>query len=296
VCSSDLPDEFQATLEGLTGRAYMAGARGMMLTLYDGDAFTKARTKKRGKGGEKQNDSVVITNPHLSIVGACTPAIYDKLSSADVEDGLLPRFAIVLPETAPPFMGLDFIHPTFDAEREALIQEFKRIRGWAETVGINARVEWPADALAALNDYLPGLELRSGAGGARLPAMTVKVAMLTALGRGRPEGDGPLVVSVDDVRIAGVMADRWLTGAQRFGAQIGGQTVEVRRHNQNVERAITALQRLGGSASGRDVRRACRNLRPREWDDVARDVQDLGLASIDTKQTGGRPVTTWRLL
>lgn len=289
------PDEFQAALEGMTGRSYMAGARGMMLTLYDGDGYTKARTKKNGGAGKaKIEDSVIIVSPHVSIIGACTPAIYDKLTSADVEDGLIPRFAIVLPSEAPPYREIAAVDTSINMARVDLVRELTRLAEWSQSGATNIEVEWHPAALAALNVVSPALGQRAGTAGARLPAMLVKVAMLSALGRGRP-GRLKLIITAEDVRAADVMCERWLGAARRFAAEIGGQTVESRRASQNVERLVNALREAGGKAKRRDIRRSVRSMTLREFDDAATDAAGMGLILVDVTQTGGRPAVDWVL-
>ena len=94
-------DEFGELLEKLTHAKHMAGLKGLLLTVYGGDNYTYRRHSKRMKGGDRVDDADDVTDPHLNILGATTPAIFEKLTAQDVRSGLLTRFAMIMPSTKP---------------------------------------------------------------------------------------------------------------------------------------------------------------------------------------------------
>src|SRR5439155_22512479 len=95
-------DEFSELLEKLHRAKHMAGLRGLLLTVYTGDDYVYRRHSKRAKSGAPIPDEDRIVQPHLSILGATTPAIFDLLTESDVISGLLPRFGVIMPNGKPP--------------------------------------------------------------------------------------------------------------------------------------------------------------------------------------------------
>lgn len=94
-------DEFGELLDKLHHAKHMAGLKGLLMTVYSGDDYTYQRHSKRTGHGAKVADGDYVTGPHLTVIGACTPAVFDVLAAADVLSGLLPRFAIIMPTAKP---------------------------------------------------------------------------------------------------------------------------------------------------------------------------------------------------
>ena len=122
-------DEFGELLDKFHHAKHMAGLRGLLMTVYGGDDYTYARHSKRkeGKGEEKFEDEDRIIEPHLTILGATTPAAFDVLVEADVICGLLPRFAIIMPTTKPARKPFYEAGATTEAQRNALVRWLHRL-------------------------------------------------------------------------------------------------------------------------------------------------------------------------
>ena len=82
-------DEFGETLDHLHHAKYMTGLRGLLLELYEGADHRSRRTTKRTKSGTPIPDEMIVTRPHLSLLGCGTPAIFEILSSRDLSSGFL---------------------------------------------------------------------------------------------------------------------------------------------------------------------------------------------------------------
>ena len=70
-------DEIGETFDKLHHAKYLAGLRGLLLELYEGRPYRYKRTTKRTKQGKAVRDEIVLERPHLSVLGATTPAIFE---------------------------------------------------------------------------------------------------------------------------------------------------------------------------------------------------------------------------
>ncbi|HKW00713.1 MAG TPA: DUF3987 domain-containing protein [Vicinamibacterales bacterium] len=207
-------DEFAQALVQMHKREYMAGLSSLLLEIYGGDDYTYKRTSK---------PDVAILEPHLCIIGCCAETVFDKLHQDDVLSGLLPRFAIVYPDTKPDRLALHEARPSLMTNRNALVH-------WLHTLSaqrdpntgsyINPRViAFSREALARHDAFSANLEQQPGELFARLSVMAMKVAMLSAVGQAMPMT--PLTVSDDDMASAIQVVSRWQAGAQRFSERLG---------------------------------------------------------------------------
>jgi hypothetical protein len=220
-------DELSTLLVSMQKRDHMKGLEGSLLEIYAGRDYSYSRSKKKG-----QPDDVVIAQPHLSILGCTTPRVFDKLHRDNLESGLLPRFAIIMPDTKPariPVFKLNG-HPT--AVQNGLIVRLAKLR--PGTGAPRRSISFTPEAQELLDERIKPLEASSTLMVARLPVMLIKVAMLSAIGRpwtlGTPHHS--FEVTADDVRSAMTVIDRWEVSAVRFEQKLGESRVE--RHVKRV--------------------------------------------------------------
>jgi hypothetical protein len=81
-------DEFGGLLDKLHHAKYMSGLREALLSLYAGpERYRLQRHSKRVKGGDVVDDADQVDRPHLSILGATTPAVFQLLEATLVDRG-----------------------------------------------------------------------------------------------------------------------------------------------------------------------------------------------------------------
>jgi Protein of unknown function (DUF3987) len=287
-------DEFGETLEKLHHAKYMAGLRGLLLSLYEGRAYRYTRTTKRTKKGDPIDDSLVIDNPNLSVLAATTPSVFEIVTSRDVTSGFMARFAVIIPSSRPPRRGLE--EPTDDliAQREALARRLSRLYLWA-TSAVRP-VRFVGDSLAIVDRFAEAIETsdalandRAKAMLQRLNAMAVKLAMLSAAGRPDAGESDSLVVTADDARCAVVVATRWRDYAIAFGERVGDNALE-----QMLSRAMTVMH-----AKKKCARRAVAQLvhcSKRQMDEIEDTLVDRGSITVAEEPSKSGPAArVWRL-
>ena len=246
-------DEFGETLEKLHHAKYMAGLRGLLLSLYEGRSYRYKRTTKRTKKGEPVEDSLHIDNPNLAVLGAATPSIFEIVTGRDVSSGFMARFAVVMPTSRPMRRGLE--EPTEDllAQRAALTAWLSKIYVWA--VSAPRRVCFTGDALAVVDRFAEAIETSDGlvnerarAMLQRLNAVTVKLAMLAAGGQPGAVDRDELIVTPADAGAAVAVATRWRDYAIAFGEQVGETLLE-----QHISRALQVLRAKSGRCPRRVI-------------------------------------------
>src|SRR4029453_12594567 len=185
-------DEPGETLDKLHHAKYMAGLRGLLLSLYDGRPYRYKRTTKKTKTGAPVDDSLPIENPNLFVLGSTTEAIFEIVTGRDVSSGFLARFAVVMPTSRPPRMGLSEATEDLTKQRNDLSIWLTKLYQWAKTGP--RKVRFTDNALAIVDAFAESIETsaaisneRARAMLQRLNAMTVKLAMLAAAGR--PDAD-----------------------------------------------------------------------------------------------------------
>lgn len=228
------PDEFGEMLVKLRSVRYLAGLLGLLLTLYAGNDYEARRHSKRVKGGGSEQDVDSILEPSFSILGATTPTVFEALTEADITNGLLPRFAIMMPDEKPDRKPFYAVSAETDQARNRLISRLHAIHT-AALDGEHA-VQFSEDALKMLDLYAETLENDADAATEtahtmkqRLVAMSVKVAMLSAAGRpdGLQRSATPLIVDMPDADIAVRVVMRWEHDAMRFAERVGESRFET---------------------------------------------------------------------
>ncbi|PWU22149.1 MAG: hypothetical protein C5B48_10560 [Candidatus Rokuibacteriota bacterium] len=240
-------DEIGETLDKLHHAKYLAGTRGLLLELYEGRPYRYKRTTKKTRAGTSVTDEMVIERPHLSVIGATTPSIFEIVTARDVSSGFMARFAVVMPTSKPPRRGLE--EPTADilTARDQLTSWLHAIHLWAKTT--TPRVVFAGDALAIIDRFAEAIETstaleneRSRAMLQRLNAMTVKLAMLAAAGQpGITQTDrSDLIVTPQDATAAVAIGARWRDYAVAFGERVGETELE-----RLVDRALRVIRQKG---------------------------------------------------
>lgn len=285
-------DEFTSILNDIHHKAYMASLRELLLTVYGGKSYEYRRHSKRVKGGGTVQDVDRIENPHLSILGGATPAIFEMLSTADLTTGFMPRFGIVMPDSKPErksFYGLKW-DPS--VERNRLRQWLHALAVWASkerTVDFEERALEILDSYAAELEELnakqaedPRSDMRQ-----RLSEMSVKIAMLVAAGDVEPHKATDLLVTDADAQAAVQIVRRW----QRHGEQLAEriQETQFEAKLQQAYRILKVKKRL----SLRDLSRAVR-VPKRVLDEILDTMLTRGLIAMQPPVDGR--ASPWILL
>lgn len=290
-------DEMGPQLDKLTHAQHLAGMLGLILELYGKTSYTykrvsKRRKKSEGGDGERESDDFHVSDVTLSIIGCCTPTIFNKLTTDAVESGLLPRFAIVMPKGKP--------------ERKARYQleaphQPAKFVAWlsdiAQLVKENG-VRFDPEALALLDSGIDlpieqdadhGLMLK------RMGVMAQKVAMLSAAGRlGRDlrfvnNEQHLMTVTPDDARSAITVVRRWVEYAKAFEARLNETAFE-----QNLKRCLDIVRRCDGHVNRREIARRvhveAKVLREIEATLVQREQIEV----ITRKGPKGAPACFWK--
>jgi hypothetical protein len=280
-------DEIGEALDGLTHRKYLTGLRGLLLELYEGRPYRYKRTTKRTKAGTPIVDELTVDRPHLSVLGATTPAIFEIITGRDVRSGFLARFAVTMPAQTPPRRGLE--EPTEDLtlRRAALAHRLSEIYLWAKPA--DRRVQFLGNALAIVDQFALSIETgdalandRSRAMLQRLNAMTVKLAMLAAVGRPGAVDRDHLVVTPEDAAIAVQVASRWRDYAIAFGERVGETALE-----QLMERALRVVQKRR-QCSRREVAQLV-HCTKKTMDEVEATLLDRGAIEVKTIESKSGP-------
>jgi hypothetical protein len=286
-------DELGETLDKLHHAKYMAGLRGLLLSLYEGRSYKYKRTTKRTKKGEPVEDSLLIDSPNLAVLGATTPSIFEIVTSRDVSSGFMARFAVVMPTERPARRGLE--EPTADllAQRNALTAWLSKLYLWAKSA--TRSVRFVGDALARIDAFAETIETseaiadeRSRAMLQRLNAMTVKLSMLSAAGRPGAVDKDDLIVTPADAHAAVAVATRWRDYAIAFGAQIGETLLE-----QQIARALRVLVTKNGRCPRRVVAQLV-HCSKKVMDEIEDTLEDRGEITVEEpKGPSGPSPTIW---
>jgi hypothetical protein len=283
-------DEMGEMLEKLHHAKHMAGLRGLLLTVYDGEDYRYKRKSKRAKGGVAVDDEDVIERPHLSVLAAMTPVVFDTLNEGDVSSGLLPRFAIVMPDTKPARRPFYMVPPDLEGLRMALAHELHGIYLWSRSK--SRTVHFDAGALEAIDDFAESIESPAGVMSEtvrtmfqRLTPTAVKVAMLVAVGRPGAVHRDHLLVTPADAAAALTIVDRWRQYAKTFGERIGEN--EFERHLQRCLKVVKAA----GTVFRRIVARHA-HVDKRTLDLIEATVVDRGLVRVVRLDSASGPDTT----
>ena len=286
-------DEFAELLGKIHHAKHMAGLRGLLLTVYGGDSYTYRRHSKNNKG-TRHEDIDHIERPHLSILGATTPTVFDTLDGSDLDNGLLPRFAIVMPTRKTERRPFYATAPETESRRRYLIAWAARLHEWSAARVAHGAVR--GGVLECIDSY--AIEIESACSGPtmtprerlmlqRLLPMTVKVAMLIAAGHpGVPDGPTTLHVSMADAEAAVTIARRWQRDAIRFAGHIGESQFE-----RTLQRCLAIVQ--GRRIVQRGVIARNAHVDAKTLDNIRDTLIDRELIEVSRPQTGGRSGEIW---
>ena len=291
-------DEFGELLEKLHHAKHMAGLRGFLMTIYAGpEEYEYRRHSKRGKDGTRIEDSDRLIGPHLSILGATTPAVFEFLTERDVTSGLLPRFAIIMPESKPARRPFHEVSDGLEQQRNELVTHVGRLHAWATER--RRIVRFAPGVLERLDEFFETefdapVADRSETGRRmleRLQAMTVKVAMLSAAGWPESVERLELEVGDEDADAAIGIIRRWTEGALAFAGRVGESDFE-----RKLERCLRLVQERR-RVPRKIVARNC-HVEKRVMDAIQETLVDRGLIRTVTTETkgGGPRMIEWEIL
>jgi hypothetical protein len=168
------------------------------------------------------------------------------LTQADVQSGLLARFAIIMPNGKPDRM--DYFAPEEPEGLSAfnrLVIELSKLRRWSTEKP--RAVHFNDGVLAKLEEI--AVEIENAAKGAsetarvmlhRLTPMGAKVAALLAAGWPWTTKKDELIITVDDAEGAVTILRRWMKDALTFASRVGENDFE-----RNVQSFARMVQERG---------------------------------------------------
>jgi len=290
-------DEFAGYADKLHHNKYMAGQREILLKAYSSETERYRRSKK----GDGEEHEFVAQDVGMNILACCTPgALFGNLTLADVQSGLLPRFAVAWPEGKPPRRPFYKLQDARTTERNIIIARLHELRQWA---AVGRQVVFEGDSLRLIDNNVAWVETVGEHDEAlafmlqRLSPMLVKLAMCVAAGRQDVTTREALVVTATDVHDALPILSRWVSAAERFA-----QELTVSGPERLVRRALALLRDRGGRATRTDISRALRE--PADvLDRVEATLQERRYivvlkkpgVSEDPKRKAGRHITEWVL-
>ncbi len=216
-------DEFAALLVQFQRREYMTGLVDVLLELYNGvDEYTYSRIK----------NPVSIKCPHLNVIGCAADTIFDNLHAHDVESGLLPRFAIVMPASKPKRMSFFESGDEDTAARNNLVRRLYTLcpshSDDGQVIGTPRDVRFQPQALDVIDQFAKEQEEHhSGAIFRRLMPMVLKVATLSAVGSFRLTLGDAIIVTSEDAGAAIKVVTRWAQSAEAFMERLSESKVDV---------------------------------------------------------------------
>ena len=291
-------DEFGEALESILRRdSYMSGTRELLLSLYGSRRYKYARRSKRGADGALRADVDEIIDPHMVLLTAATGAIFDALSSRDVQTGLLPRFGIVYPESMPERRPIYARSDTLDADEAWIVAYLQRLYLWS-AISIqrqeDIRAEWSGEALTTIDDAARLIEESSNEILQRLGPMAIKIAMLASLGDTVPVVQSLQVDARDAAQGVRVML-RLQESALRFEDEIGGLSADQRKTEQAIERVLKLIRKSDGAVSRNTISRALKTS-AQYVTMIEATMRDRGMIRVFQQQGElGRPTQMWCL-
>jgi hypothetical protein len=287
---------FKDEIAGLFGafkRDYMAGLKDLLLEVYDcPDLIAK----------ETQSGLAVVQNAALSILGVTTPAgMAASLTTADWDNGLLPRFALLTPEPdyserpgmKQPEHVPEQVISGLKALHEALPMPERSGDGWKSARALSAHVEvWEAcqeysNKLRKMCDPRLDSPLDDRIKGVygRMHVQAMKIAMICAtLDWVDDDHMAPPIVSMAHWEVGQAIAEHWRASAVRLLDQLT-RNGEARTERWDQDRLLQAFRRAG--PTGEPLRAVYRrlNLKAKDARLIAQDLVRAGLL-VETSVDG----------
>jgi len=247
-----LKDEVSGLFGAINKRDYMVGMKDLLMELYDcPDYFDK----------DTQTGLNVVENAALSILGVTTPASLGcAISTGDWDNGLLVRFALLMPEPDYAERPASLVYQAAPLE---LIDDLRRLHerlpapemtemGWSAPGALRlnvkcwAEVQQYGDHLRRLCDPRREVELDDRLKGVygRMHVQAFKLASLFAALDWLNTADESPTVTADHWKTAQDIADKWRVSAHRLLEQLdrsGEATVERRQQ----DRMLTLIRAKG---------------------------------------------------
>ena len=279
-----LKDEVSGLFGAINKRDYMVGMKDLLMELYDcPDYFDK----------DTQTGLNVVENAALSILGVTTPAsLGSAISAGDWDNGLLVRFALLMPE---PDYAERPASPVYQPAPAGLIDDLRQLHermptpemtemGWSAPGALRLNVECWAECqrygeeLRRLCDPRREVELDERLKGVygRMHVQAFKLAALFAALDWLKTSDDAPTVTVEHWNAAQAITDDWRMSAHRLLEQLdkSGEAVIERRLQ---DRVLTVIQETGASGIAmRDLYRKL-NLSAKQARQLAQDLIRAGL-------------------
>lgn len=274
-------DEFVGLLAYLD-RKHMGDAKSFLTKLFSDD---EARDNSRKNGAK------VIRNPAVSIIAGCTPSDLERfVKREDFASGFLARFLFLpamneapAPKRIPKpnqrveeaiSKRLEWMlsltgEITFD---EAINQ---RLCSWADQFKQQER-EQAGDAIGQLN---------------RAFDFVIKLSMIMQVAETEP--GATLWRDLDpDVVERAITLTEWLI---KRTIHLVNHELVASDHERDLREVLKIIGRAGGTLGRRELRRAIRHLKGRDFEDVLSQLIQGGEIEQGERDTGGRPLTIYRL-
>jgi hypothetical protein len=279
-----LKDEVSGLFGAINKRDYMIGLKDLIMELYDCPDYFDTDT---------QTGLNVVENAALSILGVTTPAsLGSAISTGDWDNGLLVRFALLMPE---PDYAERPASPIYQPAPTELIDDLRRLHerlpapemtemGWSAPGALRLNVEcWVecqryGDKLRRLCDPRREVELDERLKGVygRMHVQAFKLAALFAALDWLKTSDDTPTVTVEHWNAAQAICDGWSMSAHRLLEQLdkSGEAVVERRQQ---DRMLTTIRQTG--TDGIALRDLYRNLNfsAKQARQLAADLMRAGL-------------------
>ncbi len=247
-----LKDEVSGLFGAINKRDYMVGMKDLLMELYDcPDYFDK----------DTQTGLNVVENAALSILGVTTPAsLGSAISAGDWDNGLLVRFALLMPEPDYAERPASLMYQPAPAD---LIDDLRLLHGrlpvpemtemgWRAPGALRLRVEcWAecqryGDELRRLCDPRHEIELDERLKGVygRMHVQAFKLAALFASLDWLKTSDDAPTVTVEHWNAAQAICDGWRTSAHRLLDQLDKSGEATLEHRQQ-DRMLTLIRMKG---------------------------------------------------
>jgi len=279
-----LKDEVSGLFGAINKRDYMVGMKDLLMELYDcPDYFDK----------DTQTGLNVVENAALSILGVTTPAsLSSAISAGDWDNGLLVRFALLMPE---PDYAERPASPIYQPAPADLIDDLRKLHerlpapemtemGMSAPSALRLNVEcWQevqtyGDELRRLCDPRREVELDERLKGVygRMHVQAFKLAALFAALDWLKTSDDAPTIRLEHWNAAQAICDGWRTSAHRLLEQLdkSGEAVVERRQQ---DRILTTIQEAGQAGIAmRDLYRKL-NLSAKQARQLTQDLIRAGL-------------------
>ena len=300
-----ISDEFTFHLGKMMRLQYMEGIRQFLLTMYGKDHWSYRRTSKGGK--EKKEDSVVINQSHLSILGNVTPDVCEDLTERDMRDGFLGRFLVIAPTERPPRLKLGEGNVEDIKMQNKLVVFLQNMLKFCDnmkaahkTAVEKRKIFYPVSitekALDVIDAFQAEIETKQyknrnvGTMVRRMTDYALKASMLIAAGELDSHIAARISVDADHAQQALALCNKWIRWSEDFGNKLGYNPMESKIQN------VLHLVRNKGFISRSDVSRTF-HLTKREMDDIQATLLDRGEIEMAKmkKANSIKPATVWRV-